>query len=241
MTKVKAKQIDRVLSGAVRVGSFSAVGVDDVVSTTLGTVLSTAGKGGVSVPAQVSGDEDSVGIIVASPGNRVEIWESLSKNKILAANGEEVYGRLSETSGAYTLSYHTFSDAGVEAAYSFASATNIDFEFAYRYDFHRLPSDAIIGAQARNIAQDPTGTGGKQAIERLTVTATNTLSNLTKTPISATGVKLIVFGVTHDALGGASADFTVNTVTRAVTWSAANAEYPLEVGDRVTAEYFTNE
>jgi hypothetical protein len=171
----------------------------------------------------------------------VEIYNATSKDKILAANGEEVYGRLTEATGAYTLSYYTLDNTGAEAAYTFGAATNIDFEFIYRFDFARFPTDGVIGVSARNISNDPSGSGGSLYREQLTVTATNTLSNVTKTPINANVFTLAINGVTYDTFGGGAARVSVNLSTKAVTWSSSNAGFSIDTTDRVIAEYTTNE
>lgn len=239
MSTVPAKQIIKILAAPIRVNNFSANGSSNTVTSAITTALTTAGAGGVSVPLQVSASE-GLGVIASGANNKVEIYSSTSKDKI-GSVGEEVYGRLTEAGGVYTLSYYTLSNAGIETAYSFSSATNIDFEFNYRFDFARFPTDGAISITARNISNDPGSTGGMLQREQLTPTAQNTLPNLTKTPISASGVSLIINGIEYDSFGGGAAPFSVNISTKAVSWSAANAGFSIETTDRVIAQYTTLE
>jgi hypothetical protein len=75
-------------------------------------------------------------VIVAAPSNRVEVYVAATKAKLQDSGGNEIYARLTEASGVYSLVYYSMV-AGVETAYSFGSATAIDFEFNYRFDFNR--------------------------------------------------------------------------------------------------------
>lgn len=241
MSTIPAKQIIKLLSAFVRANNFSASGSSTIVTTPITTALSNVGDGGVSVPLQVA-TAGTIGVITAAPANRAEIYNATSKDKI-SAGDEEVYGRITESGGVYTLSYFTLSNAGIEAAYSFPSATPIDFEFSYRFDFARLPADAITSIQARNISNDPALGGAGQTVrrERLTVTGTNTIANLTQTPIDAASVSLIVNGISYDTFGGAAAAFSINLATRAITWNPAapHAQFNIETDDRVIAQYST--
>lgn len=240
MSTIPSKQVIKVLAAPVRIAGFSANGGSTVATAALTTALSTAGENGVSVPVQASAS-NGLGVITTGASNRCELYAATSKNKLLAGNGEEVYARLTEAAGVYTLTYYTLADTGVETAYSFAGATSIDVEFSYRFDFARLPSDAIIAIGTRNIAQDPGNEAGRQYRERLTVTGTNAINALTKAPVDAGSVVLFVNGVSYDSFGGAAAAFAVNTSTKALTWSAANAGFSIETTDRVVAQYLSNE
>lgn len=241
MATTPAKQIIKILAANIRISNFTANGVDDVVTAVVTTALGTAGDGGRSVPLQVSANTASMGVIVAAPQNRVEIYDATTKDKISSSGGDEVYGRLVEASGVYTLSYFTLPDSGTEAAYTFSTNRAIDFEFSYRFDFDRFPSDAVVGVSTRNVSQDPASTAGALFVEQLAVTGPNAIASLTRTPTSAGVVMLIVNGVSYDTFGGAAADFSVNVSTRAITWSAANAGFSVETTDRVIAQYSTRD
>lgn len=149
---IKSKQIEKNLATSIQISAFSGAGADDVVTSVITTALSTAGNGGVSVPLQVSTSVDVIGVITSSPNNRVEIWNATTKDKINDVNGEEVFGRLTQSGGVYTLTYFSLNPTtGAETAHTLA-ATSIDFEFNYRFDFERFPTDApiAVGATQRN-------------------------------------------------------------------------------------------
>lgn len=233
MSLLQAKQINKQLAAYVRVSGFSASGTSDPVTTDITTVLSTAGEGAVSVPLQVA-DTTNIGVITTG-NNRVEIYDATTKLK-LQDGGNEIYGRLTESSNVYTLSYFTLV-AGVETAYSFAT-TVIDFEFAYKFDFNRLPFASIINVKTRNVSDDPSnsGTGGLGIVEVLTVTAPNTLANLTKTPNG--GVILFVNG---QGITSADSPAAFTRSGKELTWSATNAGYALATTDLVVANYSSYE
>lgn len=235
--KIQSKQIEHIQSAYVRVAGFSATGATGNATTAITTALGTAGRGGVAVPLQVSTGEDSVGVVTTGAHNRVELYSATSKQKISDSTGNEVYARLTQSGGVYTLTYYSLV-AGTETAYTFDESTSIDFEFAYRFDFHRIPADAGIGVKQRNVDDDSDGGGGDAFQEQLTVTALNTLSALSKTPVSSTAVLLFINGVAYSPVGG-SAPFSVSGKT--ITWSSANAGFDIETTDRVVAGYPTFE
>jgi hypothetical protein len=236
---VPAKQIIKLIAAFVRIEAFSVTGSSANVTTAITTALGTAGEGGVSVPVQTA-TATRMGIITTAPTNRCTIYGAVSDDQILVS-GVSVYGRLTEAAGVYTLSFFTLSDAGVESAHSFAAATSIDFEFGYRYDFARWPSDAVIGVTTRNVGNDPAGATATAMREALTPTGANTLPALSRTPINTSTFELIVNGLSYDTFGGASAMVSVDLNTRAVSWSATNAGFSLATSDRVVADYLTNE
>lgn len=231
---LKAKQIVKILSAPIRVSAFAASSSSNVVTTAITTALSTAGSGGVSVPLQISTGESVIGVITSSSSNRVEIYDTTTKDKLQDADANEVYARLTQSAGVYTLSYYSLV-GGTETSYTFPSSTNIDFEFNYRFDFDRYPADAAISIGTRNISQDPRSSGGSPFSELVTVTAQNTLANLTKPPVVSSTIALFVNGEAFDSFSGA---FSLSG--QALTWSSSNAGMVLDTTDRVVARYFTN-
>lgn len=240
MSTTPAKHVIKFLAASIRASNFTANGASATVTTAITTALSTAGDAASSVPLQAAATT-GLGVLTTAPNNRCEVYNATSKDKFLDNKGEEVYARLTEALGAYTLSFYTLPNNGTETAYTFSASTAIDFEFAYRFDFGRLPSDAIVGVSTRNVSQDPSLNAGTAFLERLLPSAQNTLPSLTKTPTSATTLKLIVNGLVYDSLGGLGAFYTANISTKAITWSAANAGFSIDTTDRVIAEYLTLE
>lgn len=237
MVKIRAKQNQRYIAASVPVSAFSANGGSGTVTTAISTALSTAGDGGGSVPVQVL-SYPGEGIITSGTNNRVEIVDATTKEKIDDGSGNEVYGRLTESGGVYTLTYYKLV-AGVETAHSFGGATSIDFEFGYCFSFENFPYDALVGQRSRLVYQDPqvAASGARMWIEIRTPTAQDTIPDLTKTPTDADQVFLFINGQMHDSQSGGS--FTI--ATRAITWNAANAGFNVETTDRVIAQYWTAE
>jgi hypothetical protein len=235
--KLTQSQIKSVRASKIGVSGLSATGGSQVVTTEVSTALSTAGASGVSVPVQVSSDVVSVGIIVASPNNLCEIFDATTKQKLIDLEGNEVYGRLTHNTGVYTLTYYVL-DAGVETAYTLP-ATDIDFLFSYRFSFDTFPPDSLISVPSKYIYQDPSGaSGGSVYQEIVTITALNTLGDLTKTPISGTSVTLSVNGKDEHEIGSSPA---FSRVGKVLTWNASNA-YPINSTEyEVIAYYSTNE
>lgn len=239
---LKSKQIERILTASVRVNNFTANGASNVVTTALSTALGTAGNAGVAVPVQVSANVNSIGVITAAAINNVEIYGNASKQRIETAGGDEIYGRLTESGGVYTLTYFTITDAGTETAHTFGAATAIDFKFFYRFDFSRYPADAIQTTSVSIV--DPVtnlSTAANWFGEKLTVVNTSGVLTvtLTKTPTTATEVYLLVNGQKIDAFGGASARISVSG--KVVTWSTTNAGYAIDTTDNIVAWYKTAE
>jgi hypothetical protein len=235
--RLQAPQIDVLFDGFIRINNQSVTGSTFTATTPITTALNTAGRGGVSVPLQVA-TSTAMGIVT---GVTLGLFAATTEKPILDASNNKVYAKLAESAGVYTLSF--FSNiSGTETAYSFASATNIDFVLAYRFDFARLPSDFAIAFPINDInvnASSGGGSGARVFSEKLTVTATNTLSALTFTPNFDYNLFLIVNGKTENTFGGGSAAFTRSV--KNLTWSAANAGYSLLTTYDVVAHYTTLE
>ena len=220
-----------------RIGAinFSASGADDVVTTAITTVLSTAGDGGVAVPLQVA-SATLIGVVTATTDNVCLIVNTATKRPVADATGNEVYGKLTEAAGVYTLTYFSLI-AGTETPYTGFSATGIDFYFIYQFDAYRFPRNSGTALSGKVIQQDPSGSAGStNRIEKVTVTALNTLAALSFAPTATTNIILHVNGKSENAFGGGNAAFSVSGT--AVTWSAANAGYALQTTMDVIAQYW---
>jgi hypothetical protein len=238
MSKLDSSQIKKMFDAHVRVTGFSATGVSDTITTPLTTAVSSAGDLGVSVPLQVStynSGTQTEGIVTASGQNKVEIYDATTKQKLDDGQGNEVYGRVTESGGAYTLSYFSLI-AGSETSFDIGSTT-IDFEFPYRFELHNLPVNALIAIQSRNTDEDAGGGAGRLVRELLTVTSTNTLSNLTYTPDESSNVHLTVNGKGEDTLSGSGLTISGKTLT----WNAGTIGYACKTTFRVVAHYTTLE
>lgn len=233
---IKPKQIDLVITCPVCITGFtSSVATSDVVTTPLGTVLTTAGKGGGSVPLVVSASENVEGVITTGANNRVEIWDDVTKEKLQDGNANEVYGRLTEAAGVYTLSYYSLV-AGTETAFTM-DGRDLEWCFNYRYELKDLPPDCLVYSSSRNVNDDPrVSKQGTCYCEELTVTALNTLSNLTYLPSAFPCFDMTVNGVDVAVGGSGGASIT----GKAITWDETGY-YDLEVTDCVKICYNTLE
>jgi hypothetical protein len=227
--RFQPKQIEDYKIGRMGSANFSGSGASNVVTAAITTAAS-----GDGVPVQV-GATTTEGFITTGVNNKVLIFNTTSKIAIEDGFGNEVYGRLTEVVGVYTLSYFSI-QAGVETSVVLA-ATNIDFYVAYNYLFKDLPNDILIRVRAVSVGEDPSSLSGRTIRnEKLTITALNTLSNLAKTPLNNT-VALYINGKAE--VEGASEAFT--RVGKVLTWDATDAEYDLETTDDAVVHYNTLE
>lgn len=236
---LQPEQIQKIASTFVRANNFLATGNSSNVTPALTLALATAGNNSLQVPLQVSPNCNTEGVITGAPLNRALIYDATTKKKLTNTDGSEVYGRISETGGVYTMAY--FSLDPVTGQEEMASLSqSIDFEFAYRFSFDHLPADFAILVQERNVAEDPaTGSSARIASiwELLTVTALNTFNPLTYSPTAATDVSIHVNGKAEDGFAGGA--FTVNVATKAIAWNASNAGYNVKTTYRCFAVYKT--
>ena len=67
------------------------------------------------------------GVVVNAPYNKIIIRNNVG-DKVVNGSGDEIYARFTESSGVWTLTYY-YDAAGTETAYSFGSATDLQFYF----------------------------------------------------------------------------------------------------------------
>jgi hypothetical protein len=238
MALLQRKQLDWINAGWVGISAFEATGGSGVITTEITTALGTAGRGGTAVPVQISTSEGQ-GVITTGDHNRVEIFDNATKTKLADGSNNEVYGRITEAGGAYTLTYYVL-DGGVETAHSISPATDIDFYFPYRFTADKYPTDAAIALDLKNVYQEvnPGSPGANpETAEPIAVTATDTLDDLSATPTTGSAMKLSVNGQVFASTEPSPA-FSRSGV--ALTWSAANAGFSLDADDNVVAYYFAD-
>lgn len=235
MSILKRKQVDAVFGAYLRATNFTASGLDDTVTAAITSVLGVAGRNGASVPLAVSTSEDTPGVLTVGL-NRVEIYDAATDLKIADTTGNEVYGRITQAGGIYTLAYYTLIN-GVETAYNGFVAKVIDFEFIYRYAFSDIPAEAFVGILSRNINEDPTGSGAKTFTELRSPTAANTVPNLTNTPNQNYNILAIINGQTISTQDSPT-PFSVSA-SKVVAWNASSAGYSLATTDNVVFRYTT--
>lgn len=187
------KQVKKFLGGWVGFTAFaSGIGSSVVVTTPVTAALSGVGDGGKSVPLQPASSTQQ-GVYVTPPNNKVAIVLSSTKAPILDAVDNEVYGRLTQAAGVYTLSFFSLV-GGTETAYSFSASVNIDVYFTYQFSFETVPPDFALAATERPTQSIIGGAGGQLYTQQVTVTGTNTLANLNYVPTDPTLVVLTVNG-----------------------------------------------
>lgn len=238
MSKFHSSQIKRLFDSYLRVNAFAATGLNDVVTTPITTLLGSAGDLSVSVPLQVStynSGTQTEGLITTGTGNKVEVYHSTTKEKLDDNQGNEVYARITEAGGVYTLTYYSLIN-GVETAFDIGTTT-IDFEFLYRFEFHNLPVNFAVAIQSRNVDDDGGSDNGRLVVEQVTVSSTNTLANLTYTPDVPSNVQLSVNGKLEDTLGGSG----LSIAGKVLTWTAGTIGYNCLTSFRVVAQYTTLE
>jgi len=209
---IQTKPINAQFDGIFVITAFASTAASSAVFTTaLTTAVASAGKGSTAVPLQVA-TSSTQGVIVNTV---VEIFDTTSKDKIIADyEGNEVYGKITEAIGVYTLNYHYLDNAGVEQNYTFA-ATNIDIAVLYRYDLETLPQDFAVKANTFVSQDGNPGNNTVGLVQQLTVTGTNTVTGPT---IPANNeIKLVhsitINGVDENLNGMAVAENGTVTVT----------------------------
>ena len=175
---LKGAQIDQHFDGDLYLSGLAmpatAAATFDI-TTAVTTAANTAGRNGTPVPVQVSTDIDTQGFVLTGI-----VQVSDSKTKPMAdSNGNEIYGRLTQAAGVYTLSFYSMV-SGVETAYTMAASATFNVILGYRYDFRYLPPTATRSPLSVRVAQDPVGAGATREV--VSVTAVNTLANLAGTP-----------------------------------------------------------
>jgi hypothetical protein len=235
---IQPSAIEQVKSAPIYGMGLTAVGPSTDVSSSIATILNTAGNNGVPVPVQVSTGVFVEGLITVPPLNRVQLRNAATLDPI--RNGaEEVYGRITASGSVYTLSYFS-NDAGVETPYNFATSTNINFLFPYRFSNANYPADALIAVGAVLLNPDERGstTVARPILEAKTIATINTIPDLVKTPSDGALVKLIVNGVSYSTL---TPNPVFSIAGKALTWIPSAGVGALPVGSDVLAEYFTFE
>lgn len=209
---IASKQISKFFTGYIGITGFTtSAASSDTVTTVVTSALTGAGDNGITVPLQVASSSQQ-GVMTATSDNRVNIYSSTTLLPITDATDNEIYGRITQATGTYTLSYYSYI-SGVETAYTFAATTSINFEFPYQFTFETVPKDFAVGINARHVYEDPRSGIGSTFFEQITVTGTNTLTDLTYDPTSVSMVMLNVNGVglfagTHFTVTGKSFSFS---------------------------------
>ena len=226
MTLLQAKQVSKFLAAWVALSNQTVSSANSLaVTSALTTALATAGNNGTSVPLNQNGAYNAEGVICGST-SIVPVY-AYPSGSIIEIAGNQVYGVITYAASVYTVSFYTLV-GGVQTAAILNQAVNL--LIPYSFSFNDLPYTAIL--QIPDSDPGAPGSGGTFYYDAgVTVTGTNTLSNLTKSPVSGTSVVLAVNG--QVMCNGT--DFTVSG--QALTWVAGTAGYSLATTDVIGCWY----
>jgi len=118
------------------INKFSAVWQGD---TFLGATGSSSDVSSLFTAKLPNGSATNVGVITNSPSNRVQLFNPNDGSFIEDSLGRRVFGRLTESSGTWTLSYFVFS-GGNEIAHSFSSAQDLNLFYLEVFDLETRPT-----------------------------------------------------------------------------------------------------
>lgn len=151
MTRAQKKQINNNKIANMIVTSFAATGNNDIVTPEL--VTATAVDNVTVIPS--TGVESSLGFLVTTPDNKLKIIDSTSKSLVGDLNSNEIFGRLTEAAGVYTLTYFSI-QSGIETAVSITRT--VDFFPCYNYALKDFPFNAgvrLVNSISAVVAQAP--------------------------------------------------------------------------------------
>jgi len=233
MAKVQSKQIEKRLASLIGVNGFTypAAATADV-TTAITTAATTAGDGATAVPVQIA--TATAGGFVTTGSNRVPVVANATKGPIAFDDSgvdREVFGKLTEAGGVYSVTLHYIDGAGAEQAYTPAAPVSIDMLVPYRFEFDQLPTDAITKIKAR-VADDIQGGGQTLKVEHVAITGANTLAALSQAHDGIGPFQLFINGQMVRTVGTNPGATIAGT---AITFNAANAGYAIATTDEAIA------
>lgn len=96
-------------------------------------------SGSIDVSGQITGTpattDSAKGPVTQSSKNKVILRDAVTGDPLIGSDGHEVYGRLTEAAGVYTVTFYSKDTLGVEQPHTVADATTIDFQYPSRFDF----------------------------------------------------------------------------------------------------------
>lgn len=147
------------------------------------------------------GTSTGVGVITTAPLNRVDLITNSTQISIQDSGGQRVYGRITYSTGVWTLSFFT-NEAGVETAHSLTSA-DILIYFQEVFTVSSVPTIPVVPV--------PSGGGGSVGTTPPTVTRLTTVGTTTyTTPAGCTRLEVELVGSGAGG-SGSSTDGVVNT------------------------------
>jgi hypothetical protein len=102
--RIKSKQVWKVIASELQIASYSfTAGATSDITTVVTSLLGTAGLGGVGVTVKVSANDNDTGMVV---GGQIDVLDTNNDPIASPTSGNEIYGRITEASGVYTLSLY---------------------------------------------------------------------------------------------------------------------------------------
>lgn len=208
------------------------------VSTVLATALATAARASQPVPLVASLNDEMRGVVTRPGLNRVLVYQNGTRK--IEVNGQEVFGRVTDAGPVFTVEFFTIDAAGAEttAIIPVQGVAGLSLEIPYLFNFHEIPSNALIAVTTRNVKEDIDAIASQPLrSQELTIATLNTIPSLAVPPNITTGT------VFFDYRGfGMSSNLprSVMTVDAAggITYDAVNAGIDLYPGE-VLSVYYT--
>lgn len=234
MAKIKGKQINQLVGQAH--WNTTGIAIPSAASVTVTTAF--AGK--------VSGGSNAVvGVFTTNPNNKVFLRESDTGKAVVSGTGldaKSVFGRLTESSGTWTLSFFHLV-AGVETAYDFSvdynagahplAGDNFDFRWCESVQISDSSPSAVVYAGEGIDEFDPSSpTNHNHIQETIAVTSDGqTGFALSQTPKDVADVIMTVNGVRYEY--GVGKDYSISGST--VTW--LDVDFTMQTTDEVIFSY----
>lgn len=128
---------------------LSMIGINGVISSGIGSSLDVSTAILAASASGTPGGSDSVaGIVTTTPNNKVQIRATANGQPVEHSTGADVFGRLTEAAGVYTLSFVYEDTSGVEHAYTFAANTGIDILYPESFSLSNIPFNSLMNGVA---------------------------------------------------------------------------------------------
>ena len=185
------------------------------------------------------GTDTSVGVIASAPNNKVYLRVAGTGHQLKDdTDGTSIFARLTEVSGAWTLSYFVLIN-GTEVPYDSTDhslvGSNINFRWCEIVQAANYKPTSVVNAGGGIDQHDASSVSSHHHINDSLAVTTNgqTTLVLSQTPKDPSDVILIVNTATYNQ----PESFTVDGVN--ITWVATGSVggFDLEVSDKVTAVY----
>lgn len=194
-------------------GYTTTAGTTNIINSALSSATQGAGYNNQNLPFQVASlaaYSETCGWIL---DRIISVYDSVTKTAFTDNNGNEVYGKITKPSADYLLAFFSIVN-GTETPFAIDAGKVIDFQAQYLFDSNNAPIDLMIRQNAVQIGQDPEN-NTKLYHENLTITALNTLSNLTYFPVEGTAVEILIDGGSHVS----TVNGTISVAGKAITYN----------------------